>query len=64
MPGGAQAVDERDLVGGRDVARLVLQAVTRADFDDGDAVSEQASFADRSAACPAAPDRPRGSGWR
>ena len=33
-PGGAQAIDERDLVGGRDERRLVLQAVARADFVD------------------------------
>ena len=35
-PRGAQAVDELDLVGGRDVRALVLQPVARSDFDDGD----------------------------
>ena len=37
--GGAQPVDELDLVGGRDGDALVLQAVARPDFDDGDVAS-------------------------
>ena len=36
--GGAQAIDEGDLVRRRDLARFVLQAVARPDLDDGDAL--------------------------
>jgi hypothetical protein len=34
---GGEAVDEFDLVAGRNAGLLVLQTVPRADFDDGDA---------------------------
>ena len=37
QPGKRKPVHERDLVGRRDRGLLVLQAVARADFDDGDA---------------------------
>src|SRR5205823_525144 len=36
---GRQVVDERDLVDGRDLRVLVLQAIARSDLDDGDFAS-------------------------
>ena len=41
QPGAREPVDQRDLVGGRDDLRLVLQAVARADLADRDASCRQ-----------------------
>ena len=60
---GGQAVDELDLVGRRHQRLLVLQAVARADFDDGDAAWPCGRHARTPPAWrPPGRARPRGSG--
>ena len=62
--GRGQQIDERDLVRRGDRGGLVLQAVARADFDDGDRADGASWLRARSAPARPAPARRRGNSRR